>query len=104
VTVSERINAERIGLARWSRAILLQLAHPLVAAGVAEHSRFKEGPLRAAMRLHHTVRAMTRLTFGTPPSTTRPQSTERRHMRQIGVARHAAAAKRTRCAAAGEAC
>lgn len=66
MTVSERINAERIGLAGWSRAILLQLAHPLVAAGVAEHSRFREGPLRAAMRLHHTVRAMTRLTFGTP--------------------------------------
>lgn len=64
--VSKRINAERIVLFGWSRAILLQLAHPLVAAGVAEHSTFRAGPVRAAQRLHHTVRAMTRLTFGTP--------------------------------------
>lgn len=48
----------------WSRAILLQLAHPLVAAGVAEHSSFRGGRLSAAMRLHHTVRAMLALTFG----------------------------------------
>lgn len=48
----------------WSRAILLQLAHPLVAAGVAEHSSFRGGRLSAAARLHHTVRAMLALTFG----------------------------------------
>ena len=48
----------------WSRAILLQLAHPLVAAGVAEHSSFRGGRLSAATRLHHTVRAMLALTFG----------------------------------------
>lgn len=48
----------------WSRAILLQLAHPLVAAGVDEHSTFRVGRLSAAMRLHHTVRAMLALTFG----------------------------------------
>src|SRR5688500_9884495 len=64
VTISHRINAERIVLPGWSRAILLQLAHPLVAAGVAEHSTFRGGPLTAAVRLHHTVRAMLALTFG----------------------------------------
>jgi uncharacterized protein (DUF2236 family) len=58
------VNAERIVLLGWSRAILLQLAHPLVAAGVAEHSTFRGGPLAAARRLHHTVRAMLALTFG----------------------------------------
>jgi uncharacterized protein (DUF2236 family) len=63
-TVSRRINAERIVLLGWSRAILLQLAHPLVAAGVAEHSSFRGGRLSTAMRLHHTVRAMLALTFG----------------------------------------
>ena len=40
LTIAERINAERIVLAGWSRAILLQLAHPLVAQGVADHSSF----------------------------------------------------------------
>ncbi len=48
----------------WSRAILLQLAHPLVAAGVAEHSTFRRGRFGTAARLHHTVRAMLALTFG----------------------------------------
>ncbi|MGH8186098.1 MAG: oxygenase MpaB family protein, partial [Steroidobacteraceae bacterium] len=62
--VSRRINAERISLLAWSRAILLQLAHPLVAAGVAEHSSFREGRLTAVRRLHHTVGAMLSLTFG----------------------------------------
>jgi uncharacterized protein (DUF2236 family) len=62
--VSRRINAERLMLLGWSRAILLQLAHPLVAAGVAEHSSFRGGPFAAAARLHHTVRAMLSLTFG----------------------------------------
>ena len=65
MTISERINAERIVLFGWGRAILLQLAHPLVAASVAEHSSFREGRFSAVVRLHHTVRAMTSLTFGT---------------------------------------
>jgi uncharacterized protein (DUF2236 family) len=64
MTVAERINAERIVLAGWSRAILLQLAHPLVAQGVADHSTFRAGLFTAAVRLHHTVQAMRHLTFG----------------------------------------
>jgi uncharacterized protein (DUF2236 family) len=64
VNVSRRINAERVVLLGWSRAILLQLAHPLVAAGVADHSSFRDGGLAAARRLHLTVRAMLGLTFG----------------------------------------
>lgn len=64
MTVAERINAERMVLAGWSRAILLQLAHPLVAQGVADHSSFRGGLFAAAVRLHHTVAAMRRLTFG----------------------------------------
>jgi uncharacterized protein (DUF2236 family) len=62
--VSERVNAERLVVLGWSRAILLQLAHPLVAAGVAEHSSFRRGGLTAVARLHHTIRAMLALTFG----------------------------------------
>ena len=64
--VAARVNAERVVLFGWSRAILLQLAHPLIAAGVADHSSFRAGPLTAASRLHHTVRAMLSLTFGDP--------------------------------------
>ena len=86
--VAERINGERIVLAGWSRAILLQLAHPLVAQGVADHSSFRGGLLRAAGRLHHTVRAMRQLTFG-PPETSRQALDRIRaiHTRVNGVLR-----------------
>jgi len=63
-SVVRRLNGERLVLLAWSRAILLQLAHPLVAAGVADHSTFREGPVTAARRLHHTVQSMLALTFG----------------------------------------
>ena len=63
-TISRRLNAERIVVVGWPRAILLQLAHPLVAAGVADHSTFRRGPFTAVMRLHYTIRAMLALTFG----------------------------------------
>ena len=48
----------------WVRAILLQFAHPLIAAGVAEHSSFRGGMGAALSRLHHTVGPMLALTFG----------------------------------------
>jgi uncharacterized protein (DUF2236 family) len=66
--VARRINAERLALLGWSRAILLQLAHPLIAAGVSEHSTFRGSARAIAARLHHTVGAMLALTFGTPSS------------------------------------
>ena len=62
--VSRRINAERLVMFGWSRAILLQLAHPLVAAGVTEHSSFRGGGVSAILRLHHTIRVMLALVFG----------------------------------------
>ena len=62
--VSRRINAERVVVAGWTRAILMQLAHPLVAAGVADHSTVRRSGITAVMRLHHKIRAMLALTFG----------------------------------------
>jgi uncharacterized protein (DUF2236 family) len=62
--VVQRINSERLVLLGWSRAILLQLAHPLIAAGVVQHSSFRGGAVQAAVRLHHTVSAMLSLMFG----------------------------------------
>jgi len=63
-SITWRVNAERIVLLGWGRAILLQLAHPLVAAGVFDHSGFRGTPYAAASRLYHTVHAMLSLTFG----------------------------------------
>lgn len=62
--VSQRLNAERAVVLGWPRAILMQLAHPLVAAGVADHSSFRTSRATAVMRLHYTIRAMLALTFG----------------------------------------
>ncbi len=69
--VSERplvqvVNAERIVVLGWGRAILAQLAHPLVAAGVAEHSRFATDMWSALRRFRATISAMRALTFGPP--------------------------------------
>ena len=62
--VSHRVNAERVMLLAWPRAILLQVAHPLVAAGVAGHSTFADGGFAAVHRLWQTVQAMLALTYG----------------------------------------
>jgi uncharacterized protein (DUF2236 family) len=61
-----KLHGEMVLLAGWGRAILLQLAHPLVAQGVAAHSALlteRRGRLR---RLERTLSAMLTLTFGTP--------------------------------------
>ena len=41
--VAWKVHRERVLLLGWGRAILLQFAHPLVAAGVADHSAFRAG-------------------------------------------------------------
>jgi len=68
--VSRRINAERVLIIAWLRAILLQLAHPLIAAGVAEHSTFRGGTKAAAFRLGQTINAMLAISFGSDPERT----------------------------------
>jgi uncharacterized protein (DUF2236 family) len=63
-SITWKVNREMIVVAGWGRAILLQLAHPSVAAGVHHHSSFR-GSLRASVRrLHATVGAMLSITFG----------------------------------------
>lgn len=47
------------------RALLLQLAHPKVAAGVAEHSDFRADPWR---RLDGTLRSYLRIIYGSTPA------------------------------------
>ena len=64
MTITEQVNGERLVVLGWGRAILMQLAHPLVAQGVAEHSSFRETTIARLQRLHGTIRAMLNLTFG----------------------------------------
>lgn len=64
--VAWRIHRERVLLAGWGRAILMQLAHPMVARGVAEHSGFATDRWGRVRRLHRTLHAMLALTFGPP--------------------------------------
>ena len=61
-SVTWRINQEPLLLLGGGRALLMQLAHPGVAAGVAEHSDFRRRPLD---RLLRTLELTLALTFGT---------------------------------------
>lgn len=56
-----RVNREAVLLLAGPRALLLQLAHPLVAQGVADHSGFLADPLG---RLRRTLDAMLTIVFG----------------------------------------
>ena len=60
-----RVNREVVVLLGWGRAILLQIAHPLVAAAVSQHSDYGTGLLPYLRRTHRTVSSMLSLTFGT---------------------------------------
>ena len=64
--VGRFINREAVVVLGWGRAVLLQLAHPLVAAGIGEYSRFNRGAGSFVRRARGTIGAMLTLTFGTP--------------------------------------
>ena len=63
-----RINREAVLLGAGPTALLLQIAHPLVAEGVAQHSDFEADPFR---RLRGTIRTTMDLVFGDGPTTDR---------------------------------
>ena len=63
--ISHRVNREAVVVLGWGRAILLQLAHPLVTAGVGAHSGFDAGALAYVRRMRGTIGSMLSLTFGT---------------------------------------
>lgn len=56
-----RINREAVLLGAGPTALLLQIAHPLVAEGVARHSTFEADPFK---RLHGTIVTTMDLVFG----------------------------------------
>jgi len=55
-----RISGEPIQILGGGRALLLEIAHPLVAAGVAQHSDFRSDPLG---RLRRTLSAIGAIAF-----------------------------------------
>lgn len=60
-----RVNREGVLLLGGGRALLLQVAHPLVAAGVAQHSNYREDPFG---RLYRTLDTVTTIVFGSTPA------------------------------------
>jgi uncharacterized protein (DUF2236 family) len=61
-SVTWRVSSDNALMLGGGRALLLQLAHPLVAAGVAAHSDFLEQPVR---RLERTMTLTLGMVFGT---------------------------------------
>lgn len=59
-SVTWQVNREAVLLLGGGPALLLQVAHPLVAAGVAEHSDFRRKPLQ---RLQRTLDLTLTITF-----------------------------------------
>ena len=74
------VGRERVLLAGGTAALLLQVAHPLVAAGVAAHSDFSSDPLR---RLRVTLDATLTITFGDTAQAHAAAATVRRRHRSV---------------------
>jgi uncharacterized protein (DUF2236 family) len=60
-SVTRRVNRENVLFLGGGRALLMQLAHPKVAAGVDEHSDFRSHPIR---RLRRTILMTMAIVFG----------------------------------------
>ena len=63
-SVAWRVASEGVLLLGGGRALILQVAEPRVAAGVAEFSTYREAPWR---RLFRTIEVTTRIVFGDGP-------------------------------------
>jgi uncharacterized protein (DUF2236 family) len=86
-SVTWRVNRESALLLAGGRALLMQLAHPAVAAGVAEHSDFRSRPLH---RLLRTMDLTLALSFGDRRQALRAAQTINRVHRGIRGAGYAA--------------
>jgi uncharacterized protein (DUF2236 family) len=69
-----KVNREGVLLLGGGRALLLQVAHPLVAAGVSQHSNYREDPFG---RLYRTLDTVTTIVFG--PTQAAEEAAERLH-------------------------
>lgn len=50
-----RINSDSVTMLSASRALMLELAHPMIAAGVAQHSNYRGDPFGRLLRTLHTM-------------------------------------------------
>ena len=57
-SIARRINRESFLLLGGTAALLMQVAHPLVAAGVDQHSDFRRSPVRRLVRTVNTTLAI----------------------------------------------
>jgi uncharacterized protein (DUF2236 family) len=81
-SVAWRVGSEGALLLGGGRALILQVAHPQVAAGVAQHSNYRESPWR---RLYRTIEITTRIVFGDErESAAAAEALGRRHQRVVG--------------------
>jgi len=64
--VARKINREAVVVLGWGRAVLLQMAHPKIAAALEGYSAFHRGSGGFVTRARRTVGAMLSLTFGPP--------------------------------------
>jgi uncharacterized protein (DUF2236 family) len=77
------VNREGVLLVGGGRALILQVAHPLVAAGVEQHSRYREDPWG---RLFRSLDLTTQIVFGSTSSALEAaQRLSRVHERVRGV-------------------
>ena len=83
-----RVSKQGVLILGGGRALVMQVAHPLVAAGVAEHSDYREDPWG---RLYRTLELMTRIAFGDTPTAEAAIARLRKvHSRVRGVSRESA--------------
>jgi uncharacterized protein (DUF2236 family) len=64
-SITWQVNGELAIVAGWGYAVLMQVAHPMIAEGVARHSTFSHSPAAKLKRFMRTLEQMLRLTFGT---------------------------------------
>jgi uncharacterized protein (DUF2236 family) len=77
------VSGAPVALFGGGRALLLEVAHPFVAAGVAEHSAYRSDPFG---RLQRTLAALQAISFGEiPDALAAARGVERAHARVRGV-------------------
>ena len=81
-SVAWRVGSEGALLLGGGRALILQVAHPQVAAGVAQHSNYRQAPWR---RLYRTIEVTSQIVFGDDrESAEAAAALRRRHQRVVG--------------------
>lgn len=82
-SIAWRVNGEAAVFGGGGRALLLQVAHPGVGAGVEQHSSYASDPWGRILR---TIDIMMKLSFGTPEVSARQQRIlEKMHRRVSGT-------------------